>query len=403
MTSFLAAPELEPLWVAVRAALDRNGLEWRGRLTLPALPPEGRRRLGVLLDRPVPALRRSVPLDELAAAVERLTRADLVDALADLGHPPMGRREARLARQEATRLRRAALGSAIDAELSDETWAPGWGDTAWTDGLFARMSPEEIRTLVTDTSRVLALGGTGRSRSEIAAVLLGHAHALDSSTRLAVLVTRALVARDGPESERVVWERAGMPLDLVSAPVLTWALPLLGDGAVARAARAMTAAGLPLHVTTVALRAEPLLVPTGTPVLVVENPRLVEAAAQRNLAGAVLCTNGNPTTAPTEAIAALRGAGARLRYHGDFDTAGLAMAARAAAMGCVPFLMAAADYRGALTAASASGVELPQDTAHVPPTPWDGALALLFGEHRRVVHEERVMDEVLAAHVARQA
>jgi uncharacterized protein (TIGR02679 family) len=402
VTTFLVAPELEPLWEAVRSALDRNGLDWRGRLTLPVLPPEGRRRLGVLLERPVPAQRRSIPLDALAAAVERLTRKDLVDALSDLGHRPSGRREARLARQEATRRRRAALGSAIDAEFPGREWAVKWADAAWTDGSFARMSPDEVQVLVVDTARVLAHAGTGRSRTEIAALLLGHAHALDSSERLAVLVTRALIARDGPESERGAWERAGMPLDLVSAPVLTWGLPLLGDSALARSSRAMTAAGLPLHLSTVALRAEPLRVPRGTPVLVVENPRVVEAAAQRNLPAAVVCTNGNPTTAPTEAIACLRVSDADLRYHGDFDAAGLAMAARAAAMGCAPFRMTAEDYRAALAVASASGLELPHDTAPIPPTPWDAALASAFAKSRRVVHEERVMDDVLAAHVARR-
>lgn len=113
----------------------------------------------------------------------------------------------------------------------------------------------------------------------------------------------------------------------------------------------------------------------------------------------MLCTNGNPTTAPTEAIAALRVAGARLRYHGDFDAAGLGMAVRAAALGCAPFLMTAADYREALAAASKGNVELPHDATPVPPTPWDVELAVAFQEHRRVVHEEQVMDEVLTAHV----
>lgn len=401
MTDFLAVSELTPLWEAVRAALDRNGLEWRGRLALPLLPAEGRRRLGVLLERPIPADRRSVPLAELAAAVERLSRTDLVSALTDLGHRPSGRREARLAHQEATRLRRAAVDTAVEAAFPDATWAVGWGDSAWTDGLFARQSPEEVRTLIMDTARVLRHAGTGRSRTELAALLLGNAHALDSSERIAVLVTRALIARDGPESERVVWERAGMPLDLVSAPVLTWGLRLLGEGAVAHSSRAMRDAGLPLHLSTVALRAEPLRVPEGTRVLVVENPRLVEAAAQRRLPAAVMCTNGNPTTAPSECIAGLRSSGADLRYHGDFDTAGLAMAARAAASGCAPFLMSAKDYRAALVVASSNGVELPRDGGVTPATPWDAALATAFEASRLIVHEERVMDDVLASHAAR--
>ncbi|GAA4559398.1 TIGR02679 domain-containing protein [Pseudonocardia xishanensis] len=402
MTDFLTVPELTPLWNAVRAALDRNGLEWRGRLTLPVLPAEGRRRLGVLLERPVPAERRSVPLAELAAAVERLSRTDLVSALTDLGHRPSGRREARLAHQEATRLRRAAVDSAVEAAFPDVTWAGGWGDAAWTDGLFARKSPEEVQALVTVTARVLQHAGTGRSRTELAALLLGNAHALDSSERITVLVTRALIARDGPESERAVWERAGMPLDLVSAPVLTWGLPLLGDGdgGVAHASHSMHDAGLPLHLSTVALRAEPLRVPKGTPVLVVENPRLVEAAAQRSLPAAVMCTNGNPTTAPSETIASLQSSGADLRYHGDFDATGLAMAARAAALGCTPFLMTAADYHAALAVASSSGVELPRDSGAIPQTQWDAALATAFEASRLIVHEERVMDDVLALHAA---
>lgn len=81
----------------------------------------------------------------------------------------------------------------------------------------------------------------------------------------------------------------------------------------------MTGTDLPMQLSVLALRASPLTVAPGTPVLVVDNPRLVEAAAEQRLAAAVLCTNGNPTTAPSLAIAQLRSCGARLRYHGDFD------------------------------------------------------------------------------------
>ncbi|MCM3925008.1 hypothetical protein ND748_25500, partial [Frankia sp. AiPs1] len=85
---FLADPALRPLWQAVAAALDRNGLDWRGRLTLPALPAEGRRRLGVMVERSVPAGRRALPLTDVAAAVERLTGTGLVEALTALGSGP---------------------------------------------------------------------------------------------------------------------------------------------------------------------------------------------------------------------------------------------------------------------------------------------------------------------------
>jgi Protein of unknown function C-terminus (DUF2399) len=68
--------------------------------------------------------------------------------------------------------------------------------------------------------------------------------------------------------------------------------------------------------------------------------------------------------------------------------------------GCEPFRMSARDYLGALAAASANGIELPRDSAASPATPWDPTLAIAFDEHRAVVHEERVMDDVLAAHAA---
>ncbi|EIV94703.1 DUF2399 domain-containing protein [Frankia sp. QA3] len=410
---FLADPALRPLWQAVAAALDRNGLDWRGRLTLPVLPAEGRRRLGVLVERPVPVGRRALPLADVAAAVERLTGGGLVEALVALDCAPRGRREAAQARRAESQHRRVTLDRAVETYLAglaqpdspdadgvgrDAGWSAGWRDAAWSDGLFAGRTPEEVAGLVRTVAAVLAHTGSGLSRGEIAARECGDAHALDGSTRLAALITRALVARDGPAGERAAWERAGMPLDLVSAPVLTWALPLLGDSAVARAARAMTAAGLPLHLTVLALRAAPLTIAAGTPVLVVENPRLVEAAARRRLPAAVLCTGGNPATAPTEAIAKLSASGAALRYHGDFDAAGLAMTARAGAAGCVPFRMSAADYRTAVEAARAEGVELPRDPAPAPPTPWDPDLAAAFTAERAIVHEERLMDTVLTAH-----
>ncbi|HJT03791.1 MAG TPA: DUF2399 domain-containing protein [Pseudonocardiaceae bacterium] len=76
---------------------------------------------------------------------------------------------------------------------------------------------------------------------------------------------------------------------------------------------------------------------------------LLERAARRGCrpaepAGRGLGAHGNPTTDPTEAIAALRVAGAHLRYHGDVDAPGLAMAAGAHTAGCTPFEMSARHY-----------------------------------------------------------
>jgi uncharacterized protein (TIGR02679 family) len=400
VNSFLADSSLRPLWRASAEALDRNGLGWRGRLALPDLTSEGRRRLGVLLEARMPATRRTVSLDAVALGVERLTGTTFVDALRLLGCVPAGRREAALARRDATQQRRVALDTATAAHLGGADWVTTWREAAWKDGLFARHTADEVSTAVDRVGKVLARAGSGRSRTEVAAQLLGDAHALDTSTRLAGLVTRALLARDGLADERGAWERAGLPLDLVSAPVLTWALPVLGASGAADAVRTMTSAGLPIQLSVLALRASPLTIAPGTPILVVENPRLVEAAAERRMKAAVLCTNGNPTTAPSLAIAQLKSSGASLRYHGDFDAPGLAMTGRAMDVGCEPFHMSARDYLEALADAAAAGVELPRDPAGAPPTPWEPTLAVAFDEHRAVVHEERVMADVLGAHAA---
>lgn len=400
--SFLDDPALQPLWREAAAALDRNGLDWRGRLQLPELVPEGRRRLGVLLGRRIGADRRAVSLADVADGVHRLAGQDLPAALATLGCPPAGRREANVARRATRARRRDELDAAVQREFPGAGWASPWRDAVWTDGLLARTAPSDVVELVATVRAVpdaARAGGAGaRSRSEVAAQLLGDAHGLDSSTPLAALVTRALAARDGAGDERAMWERAGLPLDLVSAPVLCWALPLLGDAGVATAVRAMTAAGLPLHLSTAALRAAPFKVAPGTVALVVENPRLVEAAAQRRLPAAVLTTNGNPATAPSLAIAQLAAAGAVLRYHGDFDAAGLAMTARAAVGGATPWRMDRADYLAATDAAARDGVTLPCDPAPAPATPWDPGLAGEFDRYRAVVHEERVMDALLTEH-----
>ncbi|HEY5848546.1 MAG TPA: DUF2399 domain-containing protein [Microlunatus sp.] len=162
--------------------------------------------------------------------------------------------------------------------------------------------------------------------------------------------------------------------------------------------RASDPARGPPVLSTVALRNQPLRVASGEPILVVENPRLVEAAAECRLPAAVLCTNGNPTIAPTEAINALHNSGAWLRYQGDFDGPGLAMTARAMGLGCTPFLMSSLEYGVAVAAAAAEGIGLPIDNRPVPETPWDPGLSRAFAQHRLIVHEERVMTQVLTAH-----
>ena len=234
------------------------------------------------------------------------------------------------------------------------------------------------------------------SRTELAAELFGSSHALDQGTKLASFVKRALRCRLGePLGDRELWEASGIQADRVSAPVLAWAIPVTGNSPLDVAIRASTSDGLPLHVSLLAMLRHPLKVPAGTPVLVVENPRLVEAAAERGLDCCVVATNGNPTTAVTTLVQQLREAGARLWYHGDFDATGIAICRRMHGFGCHPWRMDAKDYQEAVSQAERDGVRLDRDSKACGPTPWDPALKELFGTQRLIVHEEFVLDRVL--------
>lgn len=75
--------------------------------------------------------------------------------------------------------------------------------------------------------------------------------------------------------------------------------------------------------------------------------------------------------------------GAHIRYHGDFDAAGLAICAPMQAIGCTPWRMGSADH---LAAAAEPA----------PGTPWDPALQRVFDDHRRIIHEERLLPGLLA-------
>ncbi|MEJ2870068.1 DUF2399 domain-containing protein [Actinomycetospora sp. OC33-EN08] len=383
----LLQPEFVPLWQHVAATLDRRGLHDRGWVPLPdGLPPTVRARLRDLV--PGRSTRR-LDLAQLDRALDR-HGTDLLALLTAAGCPPTGRREARDADRDRRSGRDEALAEAARDALGDGPWVSAW-IAAVRSGL-----PDggSARAAVDTVARVLAAAGEPglRSRAEVAARVLDGAHALDRGTPQRRLVGQALALRAerGHWDDPAVWEEAGLPGDLVATPVLTWALPLLGDG-VPAAVRAATAAGAPSHLSTLTLRDLRVEVPPGTVVLGVENPRLLEAAVQRRLSVPMLCTLGNPTTAPLTLIRALLDAGAEVRHHGDLDPAGVAITARLTALGVVPWHMTAPDYLAAVTPG------LRRFTDPVPRTPWDPDLQRVMTEHGRAVDEERVMDELLAA------
>ena len=392
----LAEPDLAPVWAAVRSRLERSGTDNRGRLRLVDVTVRARFLLGSLMGTPVAA---TVDLAALERALRDLgVGADLPSALLSLGYPvsaePAQRRAARHAGAE------ARAGARREAATWPDAWAGEWIERVIRAGTLAGLDPHGAVRLVRDARAVLDRIAAGaeasdrQSRVDLAAAVLGSSHALDWGTRAEAAVTRALSLRFGAE-DREAWERAGVHLDLVSAPVLTWRLAPVAGSPLAVLVAEANRLGVPIHLSQLALRTHPMSVPAGADVLVTENPRVVEAAAQAASALSVVALNGNPSGAARLLVDQLLGCGAALRYHGDFDSSGLRICARMHRKGLVPWRMDVVSYHEALAAAERDGATLPADPHRAPPTPWDPALQDAFDEQRRIVHEERLLDLLL--------
>lgn len=393
----LRDPDLRVLWLAVQTRLERRGLSARGRVRTPALAsPATRLTVETMLGRRLGA---TIDLEQLEAAlVARGVGNDLAESLTVLGFPV----SAASAQRRAERLGRRDTHDAVRAMVESwpEDWAVEWADEVVRAGLTRGMDSAAADEFVAGVRRVLDrlrhadAEGERLARTDLAATVLGSSHALDNGTALEAACSRALarVHRGDPADP---WVASGVFTDQVSGAALTWALPVATGSALHRLVGEAGRLGIPLHLTREALTRYPVEVAARSTVLVVENPRIVEAAAHRAHPTGVISTNGNPSGAVRLLLDQLLAAGARLIYHGDFDAAGLAICGRLAALGLEPWQMDAAHYVAAVAAAERDGVRLPDETRPIGPTPWDPSLREAVERHRRIVHEERLVDELL--------
>jgi uncharacterized protein (TIGR02679 family) len=171
--------------------------------------------------------------------------------------------------------------------------------------------------------------------------------------------------------------------------VLVLNVPASGDG-LGEWLTGAALRGVPFYVTLQQLTAMPVRV-TAAVVHVCENPAVLRRAASDlgAAAGPLICTEGRPSTAFHQLAAAVDG---ELRYHGDFDWPGIAIASSVMSRhGAAPWRMTAADYLAAVRA----GVGVP--LAGAPrPTPWDPALAEAMTATGTAVYEESVTDPLIA-------
>lgn len=75
-----------------------------------------------------------------------------------------------------------------------------------------------------------------------------------------------------------------------------------------------------------------------------ESPQVFQAASRADVNAPLLCFAGNPASAGWLLFQELTNVDAIVRYHGDFDWPGVAIAGRLFAAGAMPWRMATADY-----------------------------------------------------------
>jgi len=194
------------------------------------------------------------------------------------------------------------------------------------------------------------------------------------------------------------WASAGVMCDELSTPALVLNLPATGETPLGRLLRSARADAEPLHVSLRLLLRHPLRDDPAfaqREVFVCENPTIVALAAAGigRACAPLVCVNGQFATPSLVLLRQLRQAGARLRYHGDFDPTGLMIARRAMAEGeGRPWRFGAEDYLAAPKSIAFAG--------EPGPTPWDPALSDAMRVDRRIVHEEAVFGK-LAEDLAR--
>ena len=166
-----------------------------------------------LLDRS--RLPRRLDLTELERALDQHgLEPDLDAALTSLGHPPSVEAIERRRRRQQT----SALRTVLDREVRcwPEAWAEQWLADLIASGLTGGVGVElvaDVRRLLDALTNPLVLRRLGtdrdglRSRTDLAALVFGSAHALDTSTALQRAAVRALALAQGMASDepRAVW------------------------------------------------------------------------------------------------------------------------------------------------------------------------------------------------------
>lgn len=264
-------------------------------------------------------------------------------------------------------------------------------------GLVKRLAgdPDNAAMLLHRAETVLArLPGQGLPLARLAAETLGDAHGLDNGRPVATLVLRASLPADGGDDStraRDRWARLGVAMHALARPVLVLNLPAACDHDVGRIVETARDLGEPIHLSLRGLlRQPPRWRVDGRRVHACENPSIIAMAADRfgTDAPPMLCTDGMPAAAQRTLLRQLAGAGADLRYHGDYDWDGIRIANVVIdRFGARPWRFGEAHYRPADGGRVLEG-------SPVAAT-WDAGLAPAMQRLGLALEEETVVEDLL--------
>lgn len=394
-------PAYRRLLAAARRSLERTGGDLAGSVRVKN-PDDAERRaiIGITGQyRPDGVAQITVRLADLDAAVRGATGSGLADLLLRTG-PPLRNRPAE--REKAESARQAMVRSGEKSFLMSEPWYASWLAETARDGTLTKLVNTADQARFGQAVRVLeavARRDAPVLLQALAAEVTGDTHALDHGTTLSTLVLRGLAARLGvaraatTEDRREIWDGCGVIVDDLASRVLVLNLPASGRG-LGEWLSGAAALGTPFYVTLQQLVSLPVTVPAPV-VYVCENPAVLRRAA--GVLGAasppLICAEGRPSTAFHRLAATVVRGGGELRYHGDFDWAGVSIAAAVMERhAAVPWRFSAADYL--------AGVRSEGDYVALsgPPrqTPWDPELGPVMARTGRVVYEESVADALIA-------
>jgi len=385
----------------LRARLEQ-GMPLQGVLRLARPTSVERESLRRLLGRGMRGEGVSVRAEELEALLREAGLAgDLVEAIEALEGPVRARR---VEREELGRAWERLLHEASEGWARHGARAREWIEGLRQGGLLKRLAEGDVR----EGARLLGLAlavadrlpARGLPLAELAAGTAGDSHALDAGRPLGTLCVRLAAKLGGAEGwesteeRRDVWAGVGVLSDELSAPALVLNLRADAMGATGQLMALHAEAGEPQRLSIrQLLRAEPRFSRgvTGGIVYVCENPSVVATAANSlgTSARPLVCTEGQPKTAVRLVLGALVAVGIELRFHVDFDWAGVRIGNLLARRhGARPWRMGVEDYRSAR-----GGVALGEGFVIAA---WEPPLTTAMREVDRAVHEEQVMGTLLA-------